>query len=372
MGTGSGFSFLTSGSPEDLGAYVDWWVNVSPTIHVEIDELVQEESRVNAGCDMMLAPWPVVADGVGAIEAWDANAAAVGEVRDALVAADRFGSSDIVTIPSFALSGVTFVMSYEDMTIEDWQALALERAGIDPSLWKPELGVDFNHALLPKVYEYYAELYRQNPNFEWAGLAAVVGPGFLGAFEDLGDGSDLARAVAFFAYATGEPLPGGASETISAEVGWYETEFLTMQKNIFMDLAPAHEAYRLGGIAAIEHLAATGQISRQTLLGFRQLDAGERLGDPDMIDQSAATLVVREQLGVIQPNYDRMRDRPFGELVTRVFTFAGRPSVPEGRSYGEVYPLEVKATVASPPDPARPVRAPGRGDAEARDPAARR
>ena len=50
-----------------------------------------------------------------------------------------------------------------------------------------------------------------------------------------------------------------------------------MQKKIFEDQAPMHEAYLAGGVAQIEEFYRARIIDAATLEAWRQIDAGRRV-----------------------------------------------------------------------------------------------
>lgn len=236
-----------------------------------------------------------------------------------------------------------------------YEQRALERAGIDPANWDPSRGLDANAHNVELVYEYYGDLYRSDPDaLWWAGMAALIGPSFYGGFRDLetfadffdvvGDVSDkLGRLPG-----VGNPIEFDAAEwtgdTLEHELRWYQQQLLAMQHEIFFDMAPAHEAYRDGGMAAIEMLYAHDDngFAAQTIEAWQQIETGRLTGDPALVAEGNATLLLREQRYVIDDDYRLMYNRPVtGEVVTYGMTLIGAPSVPGAKSYAQVFPLPV-------------------------------
>jgi len=237
-----------------------------------------------------------------------------------------------------------------------YEAKAFENAGIDSDSWIPELGLNANRATVEAVYEYYADLYRENPDmFWWAGMAAMIGPSFLGGFADLEmfagmlrlgggiagelDGIGTARGLGVLADLSAEELTG--------ELDWYQTELLAMQQEIFIDMATAHEAYLDGGVAAIERLYANDDYDYgpETLAAWQQIDTGLRTGDADLVAAGNGALLFREQWYVIANDYDEMRDRPLtGEAMTYSMTVLGAPSIPGTQTFAEVFPVTIDAS----------------------------
>jgi len=223
---------------------------------------------------------------------------------------------------------------------ELWLNRAIERAGIDRDRWDPARGVDENRPTIEAVYDYYGRLFLEHPHLEWAGMASTIGPAFYAGFKDLGMLPDALRRVAI-------ALFGRASRRLATrlagDLGFYETTFLTMQKQIFEDQAPMHEAYVAGGVAEIEKLYRARIIDAATLEAWSEIEVGRRDGDPASIDRGNRTLLFREQRDIIDRFYVRMlqHDPPEGSIFTYLLTLAGAPSVPGAHSFPERYPLIV-------------------------------
>jgi hypothetical protein len=245
---------------------------------------------------------------------------------------------------------------------EIYVARAALTAGIDMDAWNPSLGLAPNAATVEAVYEYYAELYRSDTDrLWWSGMAALIGPSFYGGFQDLDTfRSMLGMIDAVAASPIGAGLPPGVrpvaelgSDAMSAELLWYQVRLLSMQKEIFIDMAAAHEAYLDGGIDTIERFYVNDPhgFGSQSIDAWRQIDNGWRTGDVDLVASGNATLLLREQQQVIADDYDRMRDRAVtGEAVTWAMTLVGAPSVPGASTYPQVFPLtvEIKPSVSTP------------------------
>jgi hypothetical protein len=225
---------------------------------------------------------------------------------------------------------------------EAWLNRALESAGIDRARWDPELGAEDNRRTIEAVYHYYARLYLDNPQLKWAGLAAMIGPAFYAAFRDIGFFPNLARRSVL-------ALSRRASPRLLAwaggDLGFYERTFLVMQKKIFEDAAPMHEAYLAGGVGEIERLCSARIIDVATLTAWKQIDAGHRGDDAALVDAGNRTLLFREQHDIIDRFYVRMlRHRPpAGAVFTYLSTLVGAPSVPGADSYPQRYPLSFVA-----------------------------
>jgi hypothetical protein len=226
---------------------------------------------------------------------------------------------------------------------EFWFKRALASAGIDRSCWRPGLGIEDNRRTAQAVYAYYGRLFVEHPYLQWAGFGGLIGPAFYAGFEDLGLVPDAARGAVI-------AVLGRASRRLArdaaGDLGFYETTFLVMQKKIFEDQAPMHEAYLAEGIAVIEEFYRARIIDAATLQAWRQIDAGRR--DPAAAAELAAgnrTLLFREQYDIIDRFYARMfgYQWPLGPAFTYLLTLLAAPSVPGAHSFPERYPLTVDA-----------------------------
>ena len=223
-----------------------------------------------------------------------------------------------------------------------WLHSALQRAGIDHESWRPGRGVDENRRVVESVYGYYGGLFLEHPYLLWAGMASMIGPAFYAAFRDLGFLPDAARktVIATFGRASRR-----LARSAAGDLGFYETTFLTMQKKIFEDQAPMHEAYLAGGVPQVEMFYHARIIDLATLAAWRQIDAGRRRSDLAAIAHGNRALLFREQHDIIDRFYVQMLGHGWlaGSVFTYLVTLAGAPSVPGAHSYPERYPLTFAA-----------------------------
>jgi hypothetical protein len=225
---------------------------------------------------------------------------------------------------------------------EKWLNQAFANAKIDRSRWRPGLGVEENRRIIEAVYDYYSRLFQAHPFLKWAGIASLIGPAFYAGFNDIGVVPDALRRVA--AVLLG-PISRRKAAQIAGELGVYETIFLVMQKQIFEDQAPMHEAYLTGGVSAIDELYRAAIIDSATLQAWRLIDRGRGTDQPLLVDSGSRTLLFREQYDIIDRFYVRMffRQRPEGMVFTYLLTYAGTPSVPQAHSYSQEFPLIIAA-----------------------------
>ena len=261
------------------------------------------------------------------------------------------------------------------LSIEQWREIAYWRAGIDPDEWRPEDGLLENDAIVQAVYRYYGDLYLDHPELQWAGMANVVGPMFYAGWQDmyavrgLSDEGQRARYLSElvglptlpgWVYDAGDQIadvvPGGflspvdlAEHLTDEELEWYEDRFMGMQKEIFDDLAWQHEAYVLGGVGLMRDIQRNNPAEVDT----RQLQAWEDIasGDPDRVAEGNTQLLRREQLEIIQDDYDDMRGHhgPVGDVATYAFSVMAENPVPGGQAYRDYDPITIEADIG-PPD----------------------
>ncbi len=225
---------------------------------------------------------------------------------------------------------------------EAWLNRAFDSAGIERGSWRPGRGVEENRRTVEAVYGYYGRLFLEHPYLEWAGLAGMIGPAFYAGFRDLGLLPDAVRAAVIAVLGRASRRLAGRA---AGDLGFYETTFLTMQKKIFEDQAPMHEAYLAGGVAQIEEFYRARIIDAATLEAWRQIDSGRRDAAAVTVADGNRTLLFREQHDIIDRFYVRMSGYrpPLGPAFTYLLTLAGTPSIPGARSYPERYPLRVDA-----------------------------
>jgi hypothetical protein len=258
-------------------------------------------------------------------------------------------------------------VALEGLSIEQWRHIAYWRAGIDPNEWRPEEGLLENDAIVQAVYRYYGDLYLDNPELQWAGMANIVGPMFYGGWQDIyaiRQIADPAERAEYLSRWVGLPtLPGPVYDAADAashlmppgflnpmhlaehltadELEWYEDRFLMMQREIFDDLAWQHEAFVLGGAPLMREIASRNP---NELLA-RDVDAWEDIGsgDAERIQQGNTDLLLREQERVIQDDYDAMRDHhgPVGDVFTYGFSTMAENPMPGGQAYRDYDPIEL-------------------------------
>lgn len=240
--------------------------------------------------------------------------------------------------------------TYADLLQQMYVTRAAEKAGIDLSTWDVTAGANAVSGHYEGTYEYYASLYLKDPNFRWAGMAAMIGPSFAAGFEDL----ELFQTIAKELADTLGPIPDSAlpfpvdqldeiSRMTEDELRFYQTTFLQMQKDIFYDASMMHEAYLDGGLESIEELRAAGllgtdpQQADAAYKAWENIDTGIRTGDTDLLNEGNEQLLYREQYYTIADQYQDMKDHPVtGEAMTYMMGLVGQPSIPGTQTLGQV------------------------------------
>ncbi|MBD5785680.1 WXG100 family type VII secretion target [Cellulosimicrobium terreum] len=241
---------------------------------------------------------------------------------------------------------------FGDLAVAHWTRVAAAEAGFDFADWDPSAGSAANREIIEGVYTYYGELYLDHPWMQWAGMAAMIGPSFAAGFFDLDMMRELAQGVGDVA----EHLPPGvtpdALEAVAgmtdAELGFYENQFLSMQREIFVDQAGMHEAYLNGGLPEMERLLEAGVIDDAAYQAWEDIDAG-RAGDAQALADGNTALLSREQNQIIADDWQTMRDHAgTGEAFTYLMTLVGEPSIPGAGTYAQYDPFTVNVETPGP------------------------
>ncbi len=250
---------------------------------------------------------------------------------------------------------------YGTLLHQYWLVVATDNAGIDLAGWEPYRGVAANAATFPQVYVNYFRIAAARPDFYWAGLAGLAGGSFASGFFDLGDIGgvlsvggihELGSAVADLLRVTPPELVAALPADIgglatlgprlsAADLAWYQTRLMIMQKHIFLDLVPMHEAYLAEGMAGIDEMRAAGVINEHIRTAWVGIDSGTDEGRADAL----ARMADREQNEIIADQWDVTaagRDG-MGRVMTYVTTVGGKAAVPGTRAPGQYDPVTVRA-----------------------------
>lgn len=250
---------------------------------------------------------------------------------------------------------------YATLLHQYWLVVATRNAGIDLAAWDPARGVHANERTFNQVYVNYLRLTTQHPEFYWAGLAGIAGGSFASGFFDMSDVGvvldvpgihQLGDAVADLLRNTPPELVrdlpadirllGEEGSRLTAEdVAWYQTRLMIMQKHIFTDLVPMHEAYVALGMRGVDEMYEAGVLDADIHTAWQSIAAGTREGYIDALIR----MTDREQNRVIADQWDATSAgrAPIGRVLTYVSTIAGKPAVPGVRAPGVFAPATVRA-----------------------------
>ncbi|RDI63182.1 hypothetical protein [Nocardia pseudobrasiliensis] len=235
---------------------------------------------------------------------------------------------------------------YAALLYQYWLVDVSNKAGIDLPSWNPRTGVQANRENLVKSYRYYENLQLDHRELQWAGMGGQVGADFGGGMVDfdlvsniydLPGISEAARTVLGAVEQTAGPqavalLPEGLRALAEAgpriapeDLQWILGMILVMQKNIFSDLMPMHDAYVTGGLPALEEFEAAGLFGGDIMAAWRDVASG----DEGRIAEGNATLLRREQLWAVAAQWDETRayKGSIGEAITYLSGAAGSPSI---------------------------------------------
>ena len=237
-----------------------------------------------------------------------------------------------------------------------WLDEALDSADIDLEQWRPELGADANRDSIIDVYRYYGDLFLADPDLQWAGMANAIGPSFAAGFFDLANFRELAGNLKDMASRLPPgaiPLPSEAIEALAGvteeELRFYETTFLQMQYDIFLDQAPMHEAYRTGGIDAVRLIGDNNMIPPDIIDTWELLDEGNAAAIGRSSPRPTPCSCGGSSAVIIDGYYQEMyRHFPSGPAFTYLMTMVGTPSIPGADGYAEAYPIDVSIETPGP------------------------
>lgn len=254
---------------------------------------------------------------------------------------------------------------YATLLHQYWLVVATRNADIDLATWDPALGVAANSRTFTQVYVNYLRLNNTHPDYWWTGLAGLAGGSFASGFFDMGDVSaiisvpglhQVGGAVADLLRGTPAPLLdilpadiatlGTEGERLTAEdLAWYQTRLMIMQKHIFIDQVPMHEAYAADGPAGVEEMYRAGVLDENAIAAWREITAGT----PDGRADAALRMTDREQNQIIADQWDSTSHGrgAMGRVMTYVSTIAGKAAVPGVRAPGVFAPVTLSAGAMS-------------------------
>lgn len=250
------------------------------------------------------------------------------------------GSKPCAAPPSTTANGGTTSpppVAQHPLTLEDYRQQLCQELGLDCAHWDPSKGLSCNDQFITPVYDYYGRTFDQHPELQWAGMGKLAGGLLYAGWQDLHVLRALAkdeRARALAKLGLPGPLVDVLANATAAQLDYFETKFVAMQKQIFEDLGVRHYAYLRGGIQEMRRLYDAGQISREELAAWEDVASG----DPARIKRGNEAFLYREQKIILQSSYDAMKnhDGLLGLAVTYMIGLVSQSPIPGGKPFRDV------------------------------------
>jgi len=181
-----------------------------------------------------------------------------------------------------AAGNVSFTGMKTAKTKEDWQndvrnEITVDNGGIDIEYYHAANSFLSNRKYIKAVYSFYQMVYLEQPTeYYWAGLAKLAGaPVYAG----LSDAQNVGLLTGF------------------------QQAIMQMNINILNDLAWQFEAYRKGGLQALEVIYAVDKsaLDDNAITAWRDIDQGIQQNDSSLILLGNQNLLKREQQQVLPP-----------------------------------------------------------------------
>jgi hypothetical protein len=237
------------------------------------------------------------------------------------------GNDDVVVTPT--VQGVNYynfnISESPVQTKADWQQVVRNEiyadtgGNADMNIYNPANGFMANRTNLQAVYAFYQKLFTENGNLYWAGLGKLAGaPVYAG----LSDAQQV--TISLFGIGTGN---------LTA----FQNQLITMNADILQDLAWQSEAYYKGGINALEEVYAVepSALDLNTINAWQEIDQGIQQNNASMVQAGNLQLAHREQLTVLQSDYDILNG--MNGISTYMSVLAQNP-VPGASAFSTVVP----------------------------------
>ena len=195
------------------------------------------------------------------------------------------GAANVEVTPK-AAGNYSFNNTCLAKTKEDWQAqvrtdIALNNGGINIQYYLASNSFLSNRKYIKAVYSFYQMVYLEQPTeYYWCGLAKLAGAPVYAGLSD--------------------------AQNVGLLTGFQQT-IMQMNINILNDLAWQFEAYRKGGLQALEAIYAVDvghtSLDLNAITAWREIDQGIQQNNQSLILQGNQDLLKREQQQVLPPSY---------------------------------------------------------------------
>lgn len=233
---------------------------------------------------------------------------------------------------------------YAALPQQFWLVRACDAVGIDLHSWDVRAGLPRTLPTVAKCYTLYDRYQLTHRELRWAGMGGLAGPSFAAGLADLQMVMDLygpqlrlfvaglmrevaagSRVVLSRLPSDVADLPDAIASMRTADMALFLQRVLAMQKAIFLDLAPQHEAYTRGGLRAVAEFRAAGINDAGTAQAW--VDVGS--GDEARVDAGNAAILRREQGAIVGRLWDVAGNASkAARALSYVATFAADPAIP--------------------------------------------
>ena len=214
-----------------------------------------------------------------------------------------------------------------------------------------------NEKNLQAVYNFYGKLFDEEPDeFYWCGLAKLVGaPVYAG----LSDAEYVKTGILGVGLVSGNLITETLTTAyLAPKVSQFQTNMIQMNIDIFNDLAWQFEAYKIGGLQALETIYTNDTthtiIDLNTMTGWQEIDDGIQNDDEAEIEDGNQLLAFREQNVTVAQDYQSMQNllpntgifsSSYTNTVGFIVSYLGQNPITGGPSFWNFEPSGADLTV---------------------------
>ncbi|MGH7951534.1 MAG: hypothetical protein ACREFE_06405, partial [Limisphaerales bacterium] len=213
-----------------------------------------------------------------------------------------------------------------------WQNMVMDEiddSGVTIENYKASGGFNsVNRMDIKAVYAFYQKLFVNQNNFLWAGLAKLAGaPVYAG----LSDAEQVSIQMTNIVFTNTLDLELQTNGVIFVQT--FQQTLIGMNIAILDDLAWQFEAYKNGGLAAIQTAYAYGNSDLNTFAtnAWGKIDQGILNNNPSLIQQGNEDLLQREQQQILADGYQQLTT--MSNLVTWGMSQFAKNPVPGGPDF---------------------------------------
>ena len=192
-----------------------------------------------------------------------------------------------VEVTPIAAGNISFNNIRHVKSIQDWQQavyneIAVEPGGVNVEYYYSASSFTYNRPYIKAVYAFYQNIFLERPNwYYWAGLAKLAGAPVYAGLSDAQNASSLVPIRSF------------------------QSTLMQMNIDVMNDLAWQFEAYRKGGLPALEAISAVTPLATTfDIAPWLEIDQGIQQNNQALILQGNEDLLQREQQQVLASGYN--------------------------------------------------------------------